>query len=291
MWSHISSCGELPSPRKSVLHHYDGPNAGAYREGDLKLVIGGMSPFCYDTDYPLETSKHCTPGQPDPHPVDWHCTPCTDDPEHERPCPPESPCLFNVSSAADPLETHDLSETMPEVVSKMRATYNLLGKQTCTAALGSCLDYVGVADQAKFVSQAIAEMRLAPVAGAGAPLAGPPSPSPPSPLPPPGPPLPPSALLGSWTHLGDNSKVTVVQTSVGPPFSISFTTPCKPCCFKAGVGTVSDDGRIMTVNASSSRCVRLATGVVVGNPPNLTITWTAHKPDGGLAAWRNWVKP
>lgn len=269
----------------------DGPNAGAYREGDLKLVIGGMSPYCYDTDYPLETSKHCEPGKPDPHPVDWRCVPCQSDPEHGQPCPAESPCLFNVSSGADPLETHDLSEVMPAVVSKMRATYDLLGKQACTAVLGSCLDYVGVADQAKFVTQTIAEMRLAPVAGAGAPLAGPSPPPAPSPSPPTGPPLPPSALLGDWTHLGDNSKVTVVQTSVGPPFAISFTTPCKPCCFKSGVGTVSEDGRTLSVNASSSRCVRLATGVVLGSPHNLTITWTARAPDGHFAAWRNWVKP
>ena len=47
---------------------YDGPDAGAYREGDLKLIIGAMSPDCYDTNYPLEPSKHCTPGKPDPHP-------------------------------------------------------------------------------------------------------------------------------------------------------------------------------------------------------------------------------
>ena len=25
VWAHISSCGQLPSPRKTVLHHYDGP--------------------------------------------------------------------------------------------------------------------------------------------------------------------------------------------------------------------------------------------------------------------------
>ena len=98
VWGHISSCGKLPSPRKTVLHHYDGPDEGAYREGDLKLIIGGMSPHCYDTDYPLEPSKHCTPGKPDPHPVDWHCTPCTSDREQPRPCPASAPCLFNVSS-------------------------------------------------------------------------------------------------------------------------------------------------------------------------------------------------
>ena len=44
------------------------PILGAYREGDLKLVIGGMGPACYDTNYPLEPSKHCRPGKPDPHP-------------------------------------------------------------------------------------------------------------------------------------------------------------------------------------------------------------------------------
>jgi hypothetical protein len=144
------------------------------------------------------------------------------------------------------------------------------------------------------VSQALREMRLAPVPGTGGPpLVGPSPPGPPGPPGPPvppGPPLSPSSLLGRWTHEGDNSNVSVVQTSAGPPVAISFTTPCKPCCFKEGVGTVSADGRTLTVNASSSRCVRLATGVVKGTPPELSIVWSAHKPDGSFAGWRNWVK-
>ena len=167
----------------------------------------------------------------------------------------------------------------------MRATYDQLGKEAVAAKLGSCLDYAGVKDQAAFVAQALKEMRLAPVPGAGAPLGGPPAPAPPAP-PAPGPALAPSSLLGNWTHLGDNSQVTVVQTSAGLPFSISFTTPCKPCCFKSGVGTVSADGWTLHVNASSSNCVRLATGTVEGTvSEGLKIVWEARKLDGSTASW------
>jgi hypothetical protein len=118
------------------LNYFTGPNSGAYREGDLKLIIGRPGISCYDTDYPLEPSKTCRPGKPDPHPVDWHCTPCTETKEQRDACPASAPCLFNVSSQADPLEEHDLSMENPQVVASMRATYNKLGEQACAATLG-----------------------------------------------------------------------------------------------------------------------------------------------------------
>ena len=145
VWEHLATCGVTPSPRVALLHHYDGPDSGAYREGDLKLVIGGMSPWCWDTPYPLEPSKHCVPGAGDPHPIDWRCTPCTN--EGQQPCSSDAPCLFNVSSDADPLEKVDLAASMPDVVTAMRERYNQLGDDACTPKVGSCLDYVGVDDQ------------------------------------------------------------------------------------------------------------------------------------------------
>lgn len=62
VWSHLQSCGSQPSPRTELLHHYDGPRAGAFRSGDLKLIVGPMSPWCWDADYPDEEGKTCTPG-------------------------------------------------------------------------------------------------------------------------------------------------------------------------------------------------------------------------------------
>ena len=73
-------------------------------------------------------------------------------------------------------------------------------------------------------------------------------------------------------------------------FTIRFTTPCKPCCFKAGHGTIATDGRSLEVNASSTRCVRLATGRVYSGADNFEIKWEAHSPEGTKAAWKNWVK-
>jgi hypothetical protein len=37
----------------------------------------------------------------------------------------------------------------------MRATYDRLGEQACSATLGGCLDYVGVADQARLSHGAV----------------------------------------------------------------------------------------------------------------------------------------
>ena len=83
--------------------------------------------------------------------------------------------------------------------------------------------------------------------------------------------------------------VTKVPTDLGNT-SIRFTTPCKPCCFKAGHGTIATDGRSLQVNASSTRCVRLATGRVYSGADNFEIKWEAHSPEGTKAAWKNWVK-
>jgi hypothetical protein len=137
------------------------------------------------------------------------------------------------------------------------------------------------------------------------------------PPPPPLPPIPVAALLGNWTHQGDDSIVTVTQqqgqllvrqqsqqqaeqegesTSItthsggGGNTSIQFATRCKPCCFKSGYGAISADGRHLTVNASSPRCVRLATGRVYEGSDNYKIVWEAHSPEGKKAGWKDWVK-
>lgn len=241
--------------------------------------------------------------------VDWHCTPCNQTEAQRHACPSSAPCLFNVSSQADPLEQHDLSAEHPEIVAAMRATYNKLGEQACTAKLGGCLDYIGVADQAAWVAQTLEMMRLAPLPGAGQPLAGPPPPSPPAPPSgPPGPPISPADLLGVWYlngREGRENTVTVERSEVAAGralLDVSFNTEDKSCCWSNGVGTISADGRHLTVNASSSSiaqegvgaddvpCVRFGVGVVSGNMPTPTIAWACTKPDGSYCGWPDWAK-
>jgi hypothetical protein len=77
----------------------------------LLLLDPLHTPMC---SYPLEPSKHCDPGEGDPHPIDWHCTPCTN--EGKQPCPPDAPCLFNVSSEADPLEKVRGGQSLPSMI-------------------------------------------------------------------------------------------------------------------------------------------------------------------------------
>lgn len=108
--------------------------------------------------------------------------------------------------------------------------------------------------------------------------------------PPPLPPIPLNVLLGNWTHEGDRSLVTIAKQN-GSNMFIAFSTPCKPCCFKAGNGTISADGRHIAVAASGAKCVRLATGLIYQGADVMTIKWTARSPDGTVREWKDWVKP
>ena len=110
----------ISPPRTELMHHYDGSGHGALRQGDMKLIIGTFSPYCWHGNYPDEPGKTCKPGKPDPRPVDWHCTPCKD--TQPKPCADGQPCLFNIT--ADEGEHHDLAAVHPEIVQKMLARYS-----------------------------------------------------------------------------------------------------------------------------------------------------------------------
>lgn len=214
---------------------------------------------------------------------DWHCTPCNETAAQKNACPSTAPCLFNVSAQADPLEQHDLSSIYPKIVASMRATYDKLGEQACSAKLGGCLDYVGVSDQAAWVAQTLEMMRLAPLPGAGKPLVGPPpgpAPAPPAPPSPPGTPISPDALLGIWLLKGEknatSNMVTVKRAGAADGTSslaVSFSTDGGQAdrgqhCWNEGTGTISANGSTLVVNASTSSadakpaCVRLGLGAV-----------------------------
>ena len=116
--------------------------------------------------------------------------------------------------------------------------------------------------------------------------------------PPPLPPIPLSELLGNWTHSGDGSTVTITGQQAlddgagsNRNTAVRFATSCTPCCFKAGNGTVSADGRQVAVTASGVGCERLATGRVYEGTDHVTIKWTARSPDGTTRVWKDWVKP
>jgi hypothetical protein len=216
VWPHLESCGAEPSPRTELLHHFESNTSGALRVGDMKLLMEGsaLSPWCWDTPYPAEPSKHCHPGRGDPHPVDWSCKPCNS--TGPSPCTPHG-CLFNIT--ADPNEHHDLATAMPELMTELRQRYWLLGASVCTLAENKCLDYIGVADQTRWVNQTLATMWVSPLPNAGPalppvpPAPGPgPSPPPPPPPPPPHPPVNPSVLGGGW-HMsnggGNEFKMTI----------------------------------------------------------------------------------
>eukprot|EP00035_Acanthoeca_spectabilis_P004375 m.102768 g.102768 ORF g.102768 m.102768 type:complete len:689 (-) comp12550_c0_seq2:128-2194(-) len=286
VWPHLASCGAQPSPRTALLHHYDGPTQGAYREGDLKLIIGSMTPFCWDAAYPLEPSKHCTPGTGDPHPRDWACSPCKS--EGPQPCPSESPCLFNVSSQADPLEKTNIAVEHPEIVKAMVAKYNALGADTCTPHLGSCLDYIGVADEPKLVAQTVASMHVGPLPNAGDPHPAAPTTPPPPPTAPtaPPPPVSPQALAGRWA-LDDGGGVVVV-TAAGPT-AIRVSTTAAKSCWDAGTGTV--EGSVINLNATSAACTRFGVGTVsAADAAALQVKWVCSKPGGASCSWPGWSK-
>jgi hypothetical protein len=314
VWPHLASCGAAPSPRTELLHHYDGPEQGALRSGDLKLVVGGMAPYCWHAPYPAEAGKTCKPGRGDPDPRDWKCTPC-DDKAVPRPCQgANGTCLFNIT--ADPTERHDLAPSMPAAVAALRARYDALGADACTPNLDAatgCLDYVGRDDQRAWVAQTLQEMWIGALPGAGAPLAPgpPPTPTPSSPtpsptLPPPGPPLAPlSALSGSYAShdehitlsVAADGSLTVVNTNHQQQQQRQQQQQQQQQsgggCWTSGTGNVSADGRTIFVNASGAACgpvgLRYGTGRVLGELPAVSITWICAKPPAmDYCGWRDW---
>jgi hypothetical protein len=284
VWDHLASCGTTPSARTTLMHHYDGPSTGAYREGDLKLIIGSMSPYCWDTDYPLEEGKSCKAGVGDPHPIDWQCTPCKS--VGPNPCSAQSPCLFNVSSLADPLEHTDIASAHPEIVSAMVSRYTALGADTCTPHLGSCLDYIGVADQAAWVQRTLDTMHIGPLPNAGEPQPG----RPPSPAPPPTPPVPPidvHELAGDWS----SDKMDRFIVTLTGPSTVHVLSRCDQCCWDSANGTILiSTGREIKLNATSASCARFVTGRVNGSPPDLRIDWSCMKPNSESCSWPQWSK-
>jgi len=276
VWPHLASCGAQPSPRTTLLHHYDGPD----REGHLKIIIGSMSPYCWDSPYPDEATKHCTPGTGDPHPRDWSCRPCAD--AGPDPCPSGSPCLFNIT--VDPLEQHNLANSMPEVVDEMVRRYTALGADACTPHLGSCLDYVGVADQAAWVQHTLDTMHIGPLPGAGDPLLPPPSPSP----------LDPGRLAGMWTIVdsGVHSRGGTVTLTLDSS-AVHVTAACPECCWDSAVGTVAPSGRLLNITATSATCTRFSLGHVTSDSSgNLTIVWACRKGASRElpCQWPAWTK-
>jgi hypothetical protein len=206
----------------------------------------------------------------------------------------------------------DLAVAMPDVVKAMREHYDQLGANACTPDVGSCLDYVGVADQAAWVAQTLATMRVGPLPAAGGPLQPEPSPPPPPPgpppppLPPPGPPLAPSLLAGTWSVKtggggggggADKPEVTVtlVNRTETDEILIHAVAQCHECCWTTASGTVTADGRGLMLNATGPACVRYGVGRVEGDAPHaLTVVWQCYKdhppsdPNTQRCSWPDW---
>ena len=264
VWQHLQSCGKIPSPRIELLHHFVSNTSGAFRAGDMKLILpgtgGDVKPWCWDTPYPQEVSKRCRAGRPDPHPVDWSCVPCNS--TGPRPCEPNG-CLFNIS--ADPNEHNDLSARMPALVARMSARFRALGASVCTRAENNCIDYISAKDQAKWVNQTIATMWITSLKNAGPALPPAPVPSPqPPPPPPPGPPHPPvnpTALLGSWSMaIGTPEFEITLATAHGDAAAsvsggvrvVVKNTGCTGCCWTGGMGVISLAGTQINVTVTTS---------------------------------------
>merc|ERR1712217_315960 len=108
MGGHVAS-----SPRTSFVYDHRmylpdeaAAPTGAFRDGDLKLILGGQSASWYG-----EFSPNNTGVKPD---------------LKATACPTSLPCLFNVSWGADIGEHHDLASERPAEVKRMLEQFNSL---------------------------------------------------------------------------------------------------------------------------------------------------------------------
>lgn len=188
-------------------------------------------------------SKSCKPGTGDPHPTDWKCTPCSS--VGKQPCKPNG-CLFNIS--ADPNERNDLSASLPQLMAELKTRYLELGASVCTPAENKCIDYIGVADQERWVNQTLATMWVSQLPNAGPAL--PPLPTPPSPPSPPSPaPINPGILSGKYT--AGNERITLEVSGVDPQPG-QYQLPLSILRFVL-VGQLEDTGEVLRFPYTGSK--------------------------------------
>ena len=103
MWPYISGMNTT-SPRTRIVHQHDmytGSPLGAVRDGDYKLIVNEEN---FATLYGNDTIGNFTP-------------PASGKLPNPTQCSPTKPCLFDIVN--DPLETTDLSSTMPKKVKEL----------------------------------------------------------------------------------------------------------------------------------------------------------------------------
>lgn len=109
-------------------------------------------------------------------------------------------------------------------------------------------------------------------------------------------PINPGLLSGAYVAGSESLTLSVSGIDPQPGLLRNVTATSAQdlgSCWSTATGTVSDDGRTLSLVATGVSCTRYATGAVRGMPatPSLAIEWTCRKPPTNASCrWPRWTQ-